>query len=63
MKKVLINIFLIISFIIIYFIQLNLFSWLKIARSNAKFIYNIYTFYWIIFKQNSWNDIWNWRTE
>lgn len=31
MKKVLINIFLIITFIIIYFFQVNLFSWFKIA--------------------------------
>ena len=31
MKKILINIFLIITFIIIYFFQVNLFSWLKIA--------------------------------
>lgn len=31
MKKVLINIALIISFIIIYFLQINLFSWFKIA--------------------------------
>lgn len=29
-KKVLINIFLVISFIIIYFLQINLFFWLKL---------------------------------
>lgn len=31
MKKILINIFLIITFLIIYFFQVNLFSWFKIA--------------------------------
>lgn len=45
MKKALINIFLIIAFIITYLLQVNLFSWFKIARSNAKFIYNVYTFH------------------
>lgn len=46
MKKVLINILLSVTFIIIYLLQINLFSSLKIARSNAKFIYYICTFYW-----------------
>ena len=46
MKKVLINIFLVITFIIIYLLQINLFSWLKIARNNAESICYIRTFYW-----------------
>ena len=48
MKKALINIFLIITFIIIYLLQVNLFSWFKIARSNAKLICNVYFIYWSI---------------
>lgn len=46
MKKVLINVFLVITFILIYLLQINLFSWLKIARCYAKFICYFYTVYW-----------------
>ena len=46
MKKTFINIFLIIAFIIIYFLQVNLFSWFKIALNNAKSICNVYIIYW-----------------
>lgn len=45
MKKVFINLLLILTFIIIYLLQVNLFSWFKIARSNAKFICNIHPFH------------------
>ena len=45
MKKILINILIIITFIIIYLLQVNFFSWFKIARSYAEFIYNVHSFY------------------
>ncbi len=48
MKKILINLLLIITFILIYLLQVNLFSWFRIARSDAKSICHIHTIYWFI---------------
>lgn len=45
MKKFAINAGLAIAFILIYFLQVNIFSNFRIARSNAKFIHNISTLY------------------
>ena len=41
MKKFLINILLIITFLIIYLLQINFFGFFKIARYNAEFNSNV----------------------
>lgn len=48
MKKFLINLLLIVTFILLYLLQVNLFTGFKIARSDAKFICDFYSFYWFI---------------
>lgn len=58
MKKIIINISLIITFIIIYLLQINFFGSIKIARGNAKLNYYIRVIYWAFFYTSDRHNLW-----